>query len=201
MGSSLTPYAVDLGKIKALVGSKNQRRLNQLIKRFGKGAEDNEGYGATWAELLRHLVLGGPYDEQSGPKYGCILQFLCMQFGQELSNDNFCDLRGAHGWFESLDEQLERAGVSTKLLSISKHLADRGSPIPIPAYNDFPRIGYLTAQGVARALDALLGAKLDDIGDEEDEDEELWLPEEFEEIRSWLETCVETKCDLVCFYS
>lgn len=201
MGYSLTPYAVDLGKIKALVGSKNDRRLKQLIKRLGKGAEDNGGYGITWAEALRHLVLGEPYDKNSGSKYGNTLEFLCMQFGEELlSNDNFCDVRGALGWFKELDEQLEEAGVSTKLLSISK-LAERGSPIPIPAYNDFPGIGYLTAKEVGPALDALLGAKFDDIGDEADEDEELWLPEEFEEVRSWLETCVESKRDLVCFYS
>lgn len=201
MSYSFVPYAVDLSKIERLVGSGSERRLKQFLKKLGEGADENQGYGLTWGEVLRHLVLGEPYDKKDGSKYGYTIQFFCMQFGEELSRDNFCDLRHGLGWFRELDEQLEEAGVCNELLSISKHLAERGSPIPIPAYDDFPSIGYLTRKEVGPALDALLGAKFDDIGDEADEDEELWLPEEFEEIRGWLETCVESKRDLVCFYS
>jgi len=206
MGYSLTPYAVDLSKITALVGSKDKHRLARLLKLFGNQdseAEDaGEGSpGASTADALRHLIMGQPYDARVAYKYGYVLEFLCRHFGEELMNACWCDLRDSHLWFESLDTQLEEAGVSTERLSVNKHLANRGSPIPMPPYNDFPEIGYLTAEEVGPALEALLKAKFDDIGDEEEEDEELWLPTEFEEIRSWLEICVETDRDLVCFSS
>jgi hypothetical protein len=225
MGCTLTPIAVDLGKISRLIGSKDESLLGLLVDRFGseldaidataggveKAVSGDEGEGdlvqcrppcASAAEVLRHFVMGEEHDHRVGFKYGYVLQRLCEHFGERLPNDCWCDLRYGAAWFQELDDALEKAGVSRKAFSVCRHLTERGSPIPIPEYHDFPFIGYLTAAEVRPALTALCNARFDDIGDEEDEaEDDVWLPAEFEEIRRWLEFCAETNQDLVCFYS
>lgn len=264
MGYSLTPYAVDLNKIAAAIGSGNASLVDALsqknedefenidalgddfcddedddnktsgerndakrrgppsmdealtmlkeiflkeespeeekVARISKKKRDEEDRPpcATTVEALRHLIMGEERDRRIGFKYGYVLEVLCRHFGEGLPNDLWCDLRSCHGWFEELDDTLRLAGVPAESLSIREHLVGRGSPVPLPKIRDFPAIGYLRGEEVRRALDALGKAKIDDIGEEEEE--EPWLPEGLDDVRGWLRKCVETGRDLVCFY-
>jgi hypothetical protein len=262
VGYTLTPYAVDLGRITAVLGSKDQALLDLLTEKFrdefdsidslGEGCEeDDEEDGddrrgpvrsvrealpmiadflvsmlrdepeeepkqkekdsagkarppcASAAEALRHLILGEAPDRRVGFKYGYVLECLCRHFGETLPHDAWCDLRHGSLWFEDLDKTLRDAGVPAKMLSVSRHLAERGPPIAIPKYRDFPSIGYLTQAEIRKALAALSKARIDDLGEEEDDeqDEEPWLPEGLDDVREWLRACADSQRDLVCFYA
>jgi len=258
MGYTLTPFVVDISKIAAVLGSKDESLFDLLTKDFkdefdeidalgddyeeekevekrggiksvddalrmmrdlllGQGPlhstapdtrDEHENSGtdtkesrppcASTADALRHLIMGDEFDRRVGFKYGYVLRCLCQYFGEELLHDNWCDLRSCHNWFQELDTTLRSIGVPAETLSISGHLCERGAPIPIPKYSGFPSIGYLTVAEIEVALKSLCAARIDDIGEEE---EEPWLPEGLDDVRCWLQTCSAAKCDLVCFYS
>jgi len=259
MSYTLTPFAVDLGQIRALLGSKNESLWKTLCEQYheefesidamgddydepddsdgagitsfkdamplilefvkdmlrgekgskrGKPAQIDEGETQaerapcpTMAQALRHLIMGEACDRRVGFKYGYLLQNLSQHFGEELPHDRWYDLRHGSAWFRELDGLLRQAGVPADVLSIDKHLSGRGAPIAIPKCHDFPYIGYLTVAECERALTALNAARFDDLGEEEDDDEDAWLPGFLDDVRSWLQTCVDSRRDLVCFYA
>lgn len=150
------------------------------------------GPRATAPEALRHLILGENQDRRVGFKYGCVVRCLCGHFGEELNHDEWYDLRRGSSWFQELDGVLKDAGVPDRTFSIRKHLQQRGSPVPIPRYSDFPSIGYLRGAEVTRALAALKRADFDGTDD---------LARQYlGDVRGWLQDCADSGRDLVCFY-
>jgi hypothetical protein len=158
---------------------------------------------ASTAEVLRHLITGEKPKRRVAFKfqYGYALQYLCLHLGEELPHDRWYDLRGSQ-WTGAIDNALRSVGVPAKVLSVGKngpagseqvgHLAERGSPIPIPKYRESdPSIGYLKGAEVGRALAALEDAELDALDPK--------LRECLEDIRDWLRTCSDSKRDLICF--
>jgi hypothetical protein len=179
--------------------------LRSMLENEGEevdsGVEEESPVCASAADVLRHLIMGEELDRRAGFKYAYVLECLCRHFGEELAHDNWCDVRGGSGWFQDLDRTLREAGVPPQTLSVSRHLVERGPPIPIPRYDDFPYVGYLIRAEIKAALQALSAARIDDIGDEGEEDDEPWLPDALEDMRGWLRECLDSHRDLVCFYA
>jgi hypothetical protein len=201
-GGGSLDNALDGLKQPADVSKKHQAALQDLLNDDDDGDDDDDenavadeasrGDYASAADVLRHLIVGGKPAKRVAFKfmYGHALQWICLHLGQELPHDQWHDLRGST-WARSLDKALKTVGVPPKTLSVSKHLADRGSPLKqVPKYSDNPSIGYLTAAEVTSALVALRDAKLDVLGEER---------ASLEDIRGWLQTCADTQRDLVCF--
>lgn len=165
------------------------------------GKEEESPPCALAADALRHLIMGEELDRRAGFKYAYVLECLCRHFGEELPHDNWCGVRSGSGWFQELDATLREAGVPPQTLSVCRHLVERGPPIPVPRHGDFPYVGYLTLTEIETALQALSAARIDDLGDEGEGDDETWLPEGLEDLRGWLRECVDSQRDLVCFYA
>lgn len=254
MSYTLTPYAVELARVRSALGSRDQMLLAGFLDEFEDQFDNIDGLGdgseeeseddaksvqgiksfeeslplvedflrsmledegdeedanveeesppcASAADVLRHLIMGEELDRRAGFKYAYVLECLCRHFGEELPHDNWCDVRSSSGWFQELDATLREAGVPPQTLSVCRHLVERGAPIPIPRHGDFPYVGYLTLPEIRSALHSLSAARIDDIGDEWEEEDEPWLPDALEDLRGWLRECVNSQRDLVCFYA
>jgi hypothetical protein len=259
MGYTLTPIAVDLSKVTAVIGSRDESLLAALTKKLkeeldeidavGEDYEEDgdEGPAARYAgkpkealasmqadlerllrgekldkdcltawllsdeeppqkasaqagtpcastgEALRHLVMGEAPDRRVGFNYGYVLQSLCRHYGEALPNDRWSSLRRGSQWFRGLDRALRAADIPVEALSVTKHLAERGSPVPIPEYSDFPSIGYMRSVEVETALAALGGTDFRAV----DPEARAYV----EDVKHWLRRCSELQCDLVCFYA
>lgn len=185
-----------LGK-PGFISQQQQKALQNLLSDSGDDKKNDvdgpsEGY-ASAADVLRCLITGDQPARRVAFKfmYGYALQYLCLHIGEVLPHDQWHDLRGS-SWAKSLDKALKSVGVPAKTLSISKHLADRGSPFnQVLKYSDSPTIGYLALPEVELALAPLRDAKLDTLDEEH--------RSSLEDIRSWLQTCADTRRDLICF--
>ncbi|HUG92666.1 MAG TPA: hypothetical protein VML55_17630, partial [Planctomycetaceae bacterium] len=130
-------------------------------------ADQPGGPQPLMADVLRHLIMGEPYDPRVGFKYGYALEHLCQHFGEMLSNEHWSSFRSgaSWGWFRKLDRTLKSLAVPEKTFRVRTHLENRGSPIPIPEIEDFPAIGYLTLDEIREAAAALEQADLASIRD------------------------------------
>ena len=206
MSYHLSAVAVDLDRVRAAIGSKDEvllaalcdenayslQRIDDLLEN-ALDADDPDYRPLTAADVLGHLVLGGPYreGERVGFAYGYCLELLCHHFGEALNNSEWCSMRSA--WFDAVQAALEAAGVNRKLLSVHL-LANRGAPIAIPTIDDFPGIGYLMKVEIAQTRAALAAADLSRIADKE-------AVASIRQISAWLDECVRSNRDLVCFYA
>lgn len=205
MSYAVHPIAVDLDKVRAVIGSKDKAFLARLKKSIGDELEqiddmladyvdeDEEEEPLTTADALRHMIMGEPYraDEGLGFAYGYCFEAICLHFGQFLDNNGWSAMRWP--WFEAVQKALGAAGVKEKAFSVSA-LVSRGAPIDLPEIDDFPGIGYLTRAEIPSARVVLAAADLSQVKDRE-------AVESIGQVMSWFDTCIESKCDLVCTYA
>lgn len=142
MSSTLTPYLVDLEELRRAVGSKDESLLSAVIQGNEEdfGREDDDEDEIPLGRALRHLVMGEPPDTGSAHQYGYALMRLCDHLGTTTSS---LDLWSGVQWdcVEStgLDEVFDRSGP----------------PVPLPPSDDFPTIGFLTAEEIASTVSKL----------------------------------------------
>jgi hypothetical protein len=182
----------NLGRAEG-VSPHHQRALNELLGESAGAGDRNDSDYASASDVLRHLITGEkPARRVVFPfMYGHAVQFLCQHLGENLPHDRWHDLRGS-AWAKNLDKALKTAGVPAKTLSVAKHLVGRGAPFEIvPRYADSPTIGYLTREEAECALAGLGSASLDAL----DRETRGFL----EDIRGWLQSCVNSQRDLICF--
>jgi AcrR family transcriptional regulator len=201
MSYLLTPIAVDLARITAALGSKDQSLFDTLVERYGDDFaqidalrddgddDDDEPPVPSTHDALRHLIFAHPYHPAAGFKYAYALEYILKYFGDHLSNDHWFSMRSE--WAETVDTALAAAGVPEQTFRVGPHLMYRGSPVPIPDPDDFPFVGYLRTPEIPAALTVLRTATLPDPE----------VAQAVAEIRTWLETCVTTHRDLVCYYA
>jgi hypothetical protein len=208
MSYCVSAIAVDLDKVKAAIGSKNKKlfaalskeaasdleQIEEMIADHLEDDEDEDGNPLepfSAEEALRGLIMGGERREEFGFAYGYCFEYLCLHFGEFLNNSHWSAMRSE--WFETVAKGLVKAGVTTKMFSLNE-LFFRGPPVELPEVADFPSIGYLTRPEIAKARDVLAKADLTKVKDR-------GVVESVEQIRSWLDECVQSKRDLVCTYA
>lgn len=202
MGYGIMPFAVDLPKMIAVVGCRDQQLIDDLLDEFedhfeefdemaADASDDEEGaQPLTMRTALTQMVMGLPYNEDLGFMYGYALELLCRFFGEMLSNRHWVPI--SSDWPEQADEALKKAGIDANVFSMLR-LMYRGEPVPVPRIDDFPGIGYLTRDEIATALGPFGAEVPAGVADDQ-------LAESLDEARGWLVTCAESGRDLVCFY-
>jgi hypothetical protein len=192
MSYGFTPIAVDLDLVRKAIGTKDASLLAALLAEYRHDdpevEEDEEVVSAR--EALKQMVMGEKYSEGEnvGSEYGYALECLCLHFGEQLNDDQWCSMHME--WVETVDAALEAEGATG--FSVLGTLMHRGAPITIPPTYDFPGIGYMLAGEMGAVLGSLLQArqKISDEG----------VRESVGQVCGWIETCIAEKCDLVCFY-
>ena len=200
MSYALMAYAVDLDRVVQAIGSADQVLLEAVLARFGDDFDELDEMAADCADedagevapgmrdVLTQMVAASAYHENFGFLYGYALKFLCEHFGSCLPNNETGDAE----LLESTDELLEDDGLPGSAPKLTE-LIYRGSPIAIPAIDDFPMIGYLKRAEIVAAAKAYQYVHLDDWEDDE-------AAAAVAQIQGWFETCLRQRCDLVCFY-
>jgi hypothetical protein len=152
---------------------------------------------STGAALV-HLIMGGNTDPSLGFKYGYALYCLCRTLGDFQVNGSWSAIRSrTFDWYNAF---LKKAGVKPKEFAVDAFLTERGPPVKMPRPDDFPSIGYLDRDEIPAVLSLLDPSRLDPVLAKQKGENREWLEGATAELRSWLETCVQTRRDLVCFY-
>jgi hypothetical protein len=177
MSYSLIPYAVDLKKLRAAVGSKEQALVQAVIhgnaKLFKQQGEAGE---LSLREALEQLVMGSDLDGDWGHVYGYALEQLCRHLGTPLK---------VEGWIGVHWEIME-------MFQLDQLLKDSGPPVELPFIADFPTIGHIRAKDLPRVLRDVQERK----ADATDADLRGLLGE----LEGWLKKARAGAKDLVLFY-
>jgi len=180
MGYGTLAYAVDLDRLRSAYGSKDRAMFQAIEKREADDIRDRDEWfrdrikrGApslreAVAQIIEGQINAPPW---AGFQYGYALELLCKHLGHVLENRDRVSF-------------IEHLGTPTGLTS-------SGPPLPISRPEDFPSIGFLTADQVG---DEYLRLKDQDLSHERKDLE--WAREEF---RSFLRLAFERKLALVTF--
>jgi hypothetical protein len=149
---SLVPYIVDLEKVKSAINSGDKELLAKLLQKSEldddldpsmsdevENDDDDEDNEPSLGRAVGDLILGRKRVEWAGFQYGYALEQLCNYFGTSPQGDNWSGVR----W-----EIMEATGADVLLVS-------SGSPVELPEIDDFPTIGYLSAQDVQMAAQSI----------------------------------------------
>lgn len=138
-------YGVDLDKLKAIYGSKDESLLAELLRAQAQDIKENdewfedeikeEGFPPT-KQALREIVLGtfGNY-EGGAAMYGYALKIICGHIGHRVGADDVAEV-AAHPY--------------------PSQLVTSGPPIPIPYDDsDFPEIGFLSLPQIPEEINRI----------------------------------------------
>lgn len=150
MGYCITAFAVDLSLLSQAIGSRNRPLLDTLFDECEGDFEQYDEMAAdyhddedptdplTMRTTLTQMIMGDAYNPQVGFMYGYALEFLCLHFGDRLPNREWSAMPRPSQWIETVDRELDRAGIP---LQVGSQLFYRGPPIAIPEIDDWPAIG------------------------------------------------------------
>lgn len=200
MGWCITPIAVDLREVKALVGCGDEELLAALLETFGDEFEMFADFGfyeeegdseLTPRKALSQILRGEEYDEQFAFNYGHALEFLCLYCGEFLSNRHWSAMP-SRSWIDEVDRWLLAAGVPPETFCFFDHLICRGAPVAIPDTVDSMSMGYLAREQIGGVRRAFETANMSVVTDRS-------ARESIDELHGWLKTCSEAGVDLMCF--
>ncbi|MFW5416009.1 hypothetical protein J0910_05235 [Nocardiopsis sp. CNT-189] len=190
MSYGLMPYAVDLAELRSVIGSSSEQALNSLLRSDWADSLDrlDRTGGPTAREAVRHLLLGEEYDKGSGALYAYCLKTIleahpCASF---LFNGEWSPVR--YDWFEEVEAELKKAGVSFDPASLTYE----GQVVPLPPIDDFPQIGCVEADRAAE-----LAAEFDAMDEDRIDPQAL---DGVRELRGWFRECARTGRGLVTYY-
>jgi len=177
---TLTPYLLDLARLRALVGSKDLSTIRAIRKNDPKrfDEEDDDSDGVSLGQAVTNLIMGAPPGKAGAHQYGYALEAIADHVGKRLEIDVWGGARGS----------------ALEALSL-RQVFKRGAPVKLPKYGDFPAFAYLTRAEIVELLPRVptLRTSLRDRS----------LVELLDEFDGWLKTAASEKSDakdlLFCF--
>jgi hypothetical protein len=199
MSYGLMLYAVELDKVRAAVGSDDEKLRRSIGGRFKRdiAAADSwfssaiEGGCPPRYEALRHLIHGAPRVEGYAFQYAYAFKLLVEHYGRFLDNDGFMPI--GFDYLEQVNAQLRALGVSA--IDVES-LAYFHPPVELPIPGDFPGVGYLELEtlreGVAQ-FEAIEAGAIAGIADS-------FMQTSIQNVRQWCQSCAQQGRGLVSFY-
>ena len=147
MGYSHNFFALDVGKLKGIFGSKNDELMNQILKEQQEDINDNDAFFEDEIELgevpntstaIRQIFDGNPQMDAEGAIYGYALKIICQHLGEPVWG-------GEYGVADVTDHPYK------------SNLLKSGIPIPIPEPSDFPMIGHLSLDQIDDEIELATG--------------------------------------------
>lgn len=148
MALSGQAYAVDLDRLRAAFGSKDEHLLRSIVVLTEETFDGDEAAAPIYSpqDAMADIIAGqfrAPKDRRH--LYGYAIEDLCLQFGQVIP------IPDDAGWDEVGDPDD---------LEIEPRIFDDALPIPVPKWGDTPLVRFLDASGVAAAIERLTGEDL-----------------------------------------
>jgi hypothetical protein len=180
MSYVLTAYLVDIDKLQALVGSKDQSVVEAVkannAEFFDEEEEEFDEDELWLSTAIEHLIMDQEKDPEEAHQYGYALREICDCYGELLP----CDAWNGVRW------------AAVEICGLQDLLTKTRPPIELPENDDFPRIGCLRRSEVPGELQAAK-ERLEAATENDD-------PELLEEYVGWLEAAAEQGGDVVFFY-
>jgi hypothetical protein len=191
MSTAVYVYSVPVDQLRAAPGSKDEELLDaaldlegffETIDEIAENFDDDDERGRPpeCAAAYRQIVNGEPYADDFGYVYGYAYEGLCMALGAETER-SWTQIARSYDWFREIDAALAALGVGLKVTD----LVGRGALIDIPTPDDFPALGWWTADEVAAAATAFEVVDLDRV-DGKTKKVVGRVSEAVEDIRSWI---------------
>jgi hypothetical protein len=188
MSTSVNVYSVPVDQLRALPGSKDKRLLDLLRENpetfellqhdFDDEEEEKPPSGA---EAVRQILQGEPLDENFGFVYGYAYESLCGVVGVGVE-PTWTGIARFYKWFEEIDQALALLGVPVKIVD----LCYRGCLITIPDPDDFPGMGWWTADELAKAAEVFRSLDVQKLDAKTRRKVQPMLPV-IEQIRQWID--------------
>jgi len=175
MSYVLTAYVVDMAVLKAVVGSKDKSIIRGVEPMIEEAYEDDEDEADAQRAAVHTLVMGEKLDADSAAQYGNALWNICRLKGDELLPDVWGGIR----W-----DSVEACGLEDLLTKTA-------GPIALPPTSDFPRIGYVRREEIAKYIEAARKQK------EKVNKDVVGLLNEYQ---GWLEEAKSQNKDILFFY-
>jgi hypothetical protein len=150
VGYNVQAYAVDLSRLRTLVGSADDALITTLVSEHASelaNVDRLDGAAPSAADAVAALVRGQMEDGESNFKYGYALELACRQLGQGLSNQHWSAMHGE--WFDAVEDAFTELGGKTK---VCNDVFWSGPPVELPFIDDFPAIGTVPAEAVKPLL-------------------------------------------------
>ncbi|MEV4513240.1 hypothetical protein AB0K00_30225 [Dactylosporangium sp. NPDC049525] len=165
MGYGVMAYRVDIDKLSALCGSGDNQmrrvicgRFRTDIARLNDDLDCSNDRGAPSVfTAIEHLVMGGD-KTLPGHLYGYGFKYMVEFSGRFLNNEHFYPCPSSY-----LDSTVDPALKATGAGITMSDLIFRGAPVDFPSPDDFPAIGYWTADEVAAAAEPLRAGTTDEV--------------------------------------
>jgi hypothetical protein len=190
MSTAVYVYSVPADQLRAAPGSKDKqllavgRKLKDFFETIDEIAEDldedEEERPPKCAAAYRQIVNGEPYAEGFGYVYGYAYEGLCMALGAETER-SWTQIARSYDWFKEINAALAALRIKLKITD----LLGRGPLIDIPTPDDFPALGWWTADDVAAAAIAFKALELNRL-DGETKKVVKRVSDAIEDIRSWI---------------
>lgn len=188
MSYGLMPYAVDIDRLTAICGSGDDTIRRAISGRYKRDIIhinmefdwSNERGEPSVFLAIRHLIMG---DEKNleGVMYGYAFKFIVEFFGHPLDNRMFCP-RSTNSITGQVDAAVKETGATVSM----SDLLFRMAPVPFPEPDDFPLIGYWTADEIVESRGPLRSAKS--------------VTPELETIRGWVDQAAAEGLGVVAIY-
>ena len=131
MSYVLTPYALDLVRLRAAIGSQDKKIITAARRILGKQVDADDD-GLSIGQAITALIMGTPRGRIATHQFGYALEAIAAHLGKRLAKDAWSGV----GWAAVAD-----AGLGDVMT--------RGSPVKLPKYPDFPMIGFMKHDEVA----------------------------------------------------
>jgi hypothetical protein len=181
-------------RLREIPGSKDQNLLAavseytgffRMIDELAERRDDDEEKPPRCAEAVRQIINGERYDSRFGYVYGYAYEALCQAIGTE-TKQSWTGIARSSAWFPEIAKGLERLHIPLKI----PDLLNRGPLIELPEPDDFPGLGWWTADEVARAASVFNGLDMQRL-DPTTAQEIRPVADAIEDIRSWIMVAAE----------
>jgi hypothetical protein len=197
MSYGLEVFLVPRDQLLSVPGSEDGELFLEIDEVFGEAMSVDDRLGEDdllISEALNEIIDGKISRSDLGHVYGYAFKYLCEAVGKPLQNRNFVPCKFA--WLEIIDDLLHLP-VSVRALTNGK------PPISLPPIDEFPFIGYWSADQIAEAAPVLHALDLAKPPSSlrKAMDEAPQVADAIREINGWLqEAILEPDCIIVGFY-
>lgn len=154
---ALDVFAIDLAKIRSVVGSRDEKLFKAPLRRAGTAPWNDYAWFASGLDPLmtnlEHLVMGKPAPLGDSAKYaGHALRLLTSLQAKRLPVSAWKTLH--KNGIPDVDKGLRKLGID---LELGAQL-QRGAPVKLPSHRNAPPLGYVEAAEVAATAKLLADA-------------------------------------------
>ncbi len=196
MSYGIVAWRVDLEQLSQYCSLEGELR-SEVVATADRAAldryDDNGLSDIPIQQTIEDLLTGNRTHPELGFQYGYALEMLCPFCGDTLDNDRVYPLA-----MDSFDE-IDRAWAKVELSDVisMRKLVARGAPIKLPAIDDFPSIGYLTATECEQLNDRLFD---DSINSKIDFKSPYFPMPVLKQIGDWICVAAQMEQGIICFY-